>query len=180
MTLAERINLWLLRWRRAGRPALLSRVVILVAGVVALVVSALPSWDQADAVPVVGVALLVLTILLPDTPVPLLFIGVVAAGWLYRAPAEPAWDVAVLAASLVAVHLGSAYAAQIPLATEASPTTVRRWLLPATIGLVAGPLVAIASALVRRADVPGALAVTIAAAAAVALTTWYAASPYRR
>ena len=177
MSLAEKINLWLTRARAAGRASALSRLLVLVAGSLALLVSGSRPWDQLDLVVYVAVPLLIVTIALPDSAAPLGFLVAVAGGWLFRAPPEPGWDVAVVGTALVAVHLGAAYAAQLPAYARADRSTVRRWLLPATIALVLGPVVALASALVRGADVPGALVLTVAALAVVTGTIWYAAAP---
>jgi hypothetical protein len=48
-------------------------------------------------------------------------------------------------------------------------------LLPATIAGLLGPVVAVAAALVRGADVPGSLLVTVGALAAASAAVWFAA-----
>jgi hypothetical protein len=77
--------------------------------------------------------------------------------------------------ALLVVHLASAFAAQIPSYGKVGPRVLRRWLLPATIAALVGPVVAIAAALVRGADVPGSLLVTVGALAAATAAVWFAA-----
>jgi hypothetical protein len=180
MNLAERINLWLTRARAAGRASVFSRLLVLAAGGLALLVSAVRPWDQADLVPAVAIPLLLATVAMPDSAAPLGFLVAMAAGWVFRAPPEPGWDVALMAMALVTVHLAASYAAQLPAYARADRSTIRRWLLPATTALLLGPLVALASTLVRRADLPGALVLTITALAAATAATWYAATPSDR
>jgi hypothetical protein len=48
-------------------------------------------------------------------------------------------------------------------------------LLPASIAALLGPLVAIGAAVVRDAEVPGSLVVTVAALAAATAAVWFAA-----
>lgn len=168
MNLAERINLWLTRARAAGRAAVFARLLILASGGSALAISGLQPWDQLDLVLVVGLVALVVTIALPDSAVPFVFLVAVAGGWLMRGPSDPSWQAAAVAMALVAFHLATSYAAQLPAYVRASGATVRRWLLPATVALLLAPAVAAASALIREASLSGSLVLTITA---LALTT---------
>ncbi|MFC0627403.1 hypothetical protein [Kribbella deserti] len=172
MNLAERINLWATRVRAAGRVAVLSRLLILVSGGLALTIAGLQPWDQVDLVLYAGIAALVVTIALPDSAAPFAFLVAVAGGWLMRGPSEPGWQVAAVAMALVAFHLATAYAAQLPAYVRATGTTARRWLLPATVALLLAPAVAAMSALVRNAELSGSLALTITALA-LATTAYY-------
>ena len=56
MTADDKITPWLAQVRASGRAVVVSRLVIAVAGAVALVVPAVQSWDQADLVPIAGAA----------------------------------------------------------------------------------------------------------------------------
>ena len=67
MSPSEKITLWLAQLRASGLAARLARLVIAVAGGVALLVSAVQSWDQLDLIPLVAVPMLVATIVLPDS-----------------------------------------------------------------------------------------------------------------
>ncbi|HEU4949115.1 MAG TPA: hypothetical protein VFT31_18345 [Kribbella sp.] len=175
MTPAERITLWLARMRASGRAAVLSRLVIGIAGAVAVLVPASRPWDELDVVPLVAVALLVACVVLPDSAAALLFIGVVSAGWLLRAPGDVGWDVVVTGFALLAVHLSSAFAAQFPSYAKVDRRTLRRWLLPASIAAALGPVAAVAAALIRGAEVPGSVLLTVAALAAATGGVWFAA-----
>jgi hypothetical protein len=175
MTPAERITLWLATMRASSRAAVLSRALVGAAGVVAILLPASRPWDQLDVVPVVALPLLVASLVLPDSAAALLFLAVVSGGWLLRAPGGVGWDVVLTGIALLAVHLGSAFAAQIPSYAKVERRSLRRWLLPTTAAVVLGPVVAVATALVRGADVPGSLVLTVAALAAVTGSVWFAA-----
>jgi len=111
---------------------------------------------------------------LPDSTAALLFLALVTGGWLLRAPSEVSWGVVVTGIALLVVHLASAFAAQIPSYAQVSRRALDRWLLPATIAALLGPVVAVAAALVRNAEVPGSLLVTVAALAAATGAVWFA------
>ncbi|WP_112246563.1 hypothetical protein [Kribbella monticola] len=175
MTLADRITNWLAQLRASGLASVLSRLVIAIAGTVALVVPTVQSWDQLDLVPLLGVPLLLVCIWLPDSTAAALFLVVVAGGWMMRAPSEVGFGLVVTGIALLAVHLASAFAAQIPSYGKVSRRALRRWLLPAMIAGLLGPVVAIAAAVVRGAEVPGSLLVTVAALAAATVAVWFAA-----
>ncbi|TDW98913.1 hypothetical protein [Kribbella sp. VKM Ac-2566] len=175
MTVDEKITLWLAQLRVAGRAVVVARLVIAVAGAVALVVSSVQSWDQADLVPIVGGALLLCTVVLPDSLAALLFVLVVTLGWLMRAPGAPSWSLALTAGALVVVHLAAAFAGQLPSYARVHRAALRRWWLPGAIAVLLAPVIAGAAALVRNADVAGSLVVTVAATALTAATIWFAA-----
>lgn len=175
MTVAERITLWLARIRASGRATVLSRLLIGAAGAIALLVPGSRPWDQLDLVPVVAAPLLVACIVVPDSAAVLVFMVVVSGGWLLRAPANVDWGVVVTGIALLMVHLGSAFAAQIPSYAKVERSALRRWMLPATVAVALGPVVAMAAALVRGADVPGSLVLTVAALAATTSAIWFAA-----
>lgn len=175
MTAAEKLTIWLARMRASGRASVVARLVIAVGGLVAIVVPASRPWDQLGLIPWLAVPLLVVCIALPDSAAALVFLLVVAGGWLLRAPGEVGWDVAATGIALLAVHLASAFAAQIPAYAQVEARALRRWLLPATIAVLVGPLAAIGAALVRGADVPGSLVVTVGALAAATGAVWFGA-----
>jgi hypothetical protein len=133
------------------------------------------SWDQLDLVPLLGVPLLLVCVVLPDSTAAVLFLLVVAGGWIARAPSEVGFGVVVTGIALLVVHLASAFAAQIPSYGKVSRRALRRWLLPAMIAGLLGPVVAIAAAVVRGVEVPGSLLVTVAALAAATAAVWFAA-----
>jgi hypothetical protein len=160
--------------RAFGRGPLLARLLIAVGGLVALVVPALQPWDQMDAVSIVGGALLLACLMLPDSGAGLLFLVVVLAGWLMRAPGDVGWPTVVTALGVLLLHVASAYAGQLPSYAAVGKRSLRRWLLPASIAAVSAPLVAIGAALVRGAGVPGSLVVTVAALAAATAAVWFA------
>lgn len=175
MTVAERISLWLAQLRASGRAVLLARLVIAAAGAVALVVPALQSWDQADLIPLIAVPMLVASVVLPDSVAGLVFLLVIAAGWLMRAPGDMSWSLAVTAIALLVVHLASAFAAQVPSYARVHRDALRRWWLPGAIAVLIVPVVAVAAALVQGADVPGSLLVTVGALVLATVTIWFAA-----
>ncbi|TWD82052.1 hypothetical protein FB561_3178 [Kribbella amoyensis] len=175
MTVADRISRWLAELRASGQASLLARTVIAVAGAIALLVPAIQPWDELDLVPVLGIPLLVACVVLPDSAAALAFLVVVAGGWVIRAPADIGVGVVVTAIALVAVHLASAFAGQIPSFGRVGRGALRRWLLPASIAIGLAPVVGIGAALVRGADVPGSLLVTVAALAAATVAIWFAA-----
>jgi hypothetical protein len=175
MTGSEKITLWLAQLRASGRAVVFARLVIAVAGAVALVVPAVQSWDQLDLIPLVGVPMLLATIVLPDSLAGIVFLLVVALGWLMRAPAEVSWSLVLTAVALVVVHLAAAFAGQLPSYARVHPAALRRWWLPTAIAVLLVPVVALAGALVRGADVPGSLVVTVAAMALATATIWFAA-----
>lgn len=175
MSTSEKITLWLAQLRASGRAVVYARLVIAVAGAVALVVPAVQSWDQLDLIPLVGVPMLLATIVLPDSPAGFVFLLVVALGWLVRAPAEVSWSLVVTAVALVVVHLATAFTAQLPSYARVHPAALRRWWLPTAISVLLVPLVALAAALVQGADVPGSLVVTVLAMGLGTATIWFAA-----
>ncbi|GAA3119520.1 hypothetical protein JOF29_006403 [Kribbella aluminosa] len=172
MSADERITLWLAQLRAAGRTVLLARLVIALTGAIALVVSAVQPWDQMDLVPYVGVPLLLAAVVLPDSLAAMLFMLVIALGWLMRAPTTVSWGLVLTAAALVILHLSTAFAAQLPSYARVHRTALHRWWLPAATATVLAPLIAGAAALVHHANVPGSLAVTAAAITLTALTIW--------
>ncbi|MEU8225155.1 hypothetical protein [Kribbella sp. NPDC048915] len=178
MSADERISMWLAQLRVAGRGVLSARLLILLAGAVALVVPAVQPWDQPDLVPVVGVPLLVCVAVLPDSLAALAFIFVVVFGWLMRGPADPSWSIAVTAMALVVLHLASAFAGQLPSYARISRAALHRWWLPAATALLLAPAVALITALVRHAEVPGSLVVTTAALVLTTATIWLTADQH--
>lgn len=175
MSIAERISLWLAQLRASGRSVLLARLVIAVAGAVALVVPALQSWDQLDLIPLIAVPMLVASVVLPDSLAGLVFLLVVAAGWLIRAPGEMSWSLAVTAIAVLVMHLASAFAAQVPSYARVHRDALRRWWLPGAIAVLIVPVVAVAAAMVQGADVPGSLLITVGALVLATVTIWFAA-----
>lgn len=175
MTGAEKVTVWLAQVRAAGTAAWYSRAAIAVAGGVALLMPGLQSWDQMDLVPILGGLLLVICMALPDSAAGLCFLVVVAAGWLLRAPSDLNWGLAVTGIAILVVHLASAFAGQFPSYARVGRQALRKWLLPATIALLLGPVVAIAADGVRGADVQGSLLVTVGALIAATAATWFAA-----
>ena len=174
MTPAERISLWLAQMRAAGRAALLARVTIVVAGAVALAVSGLQPWDQLDLIPMIAIPMLLATVALPDSPAALVFILVVAIGWLMRAPSEVSWSLVLTGIALLVVHLATAFTAQIPSYARVHRQALRRWWLPGAIAVLIVGAVAVAAALVQGAEVPGSLLVTVGALALATATIWFA------
>ena len=174
MSGADKVTLWLAQIRAASSAALAARLAIAVAGAVALVLPGLQSWDQTDLIPIAGTVLLVVSIVLPDSAAALMFLVVVAGGWLLRAPSELSWDLVVTGIALLVVHLASAFAGQIPSYARVNPQALRKWLLPTTIAVLLGPVVAVAAAAVRGAEVPGSLLVTVAALIAATAAVWFA------
>lgn len=174
MTLADRITRWLAELRASSRAALLARLAIGLAGLVALVLPGLQSWDQMDVIPLIGAPLLLASVVLPDSTAALLFLVTVSIGWLLRAPSEVGSAVVVTGIALLVVHLASAFAGQIPSYGQVSKRALRRWLLPATVAALLGPVVAVGAALVRDAAVPGSLLVTVAALVAATAAVWFA------
>jgi hypothetical protein len=174
MTGPERVSLWLAQIRVAGLATWISRGAVAVAGVVALVLPGLQTWDQMDLIPILGALMLVMSVALPDSAAALIFLTVVAGGWLLRAPSELTWPLVVTGIALLVVHLASAFAGQIPSYARVSRSALRKWLLPATIALLLGPVVAIAAAAVRGAEVPGSLLFTVGALAAATAALWFA------
>lgn len=175
MTADEKITLWLAQLRAAGRTVLLARLVIALSGAVALVVSAVQPWDQLDLVPYVGVPLLLVAVVLPDSLAATVFMLVIALGWMLRAPAAVSWSLVLAAVALVVLHLSSAFAAQLPSYARVHRSALRRWWLPAATATLLTGLIAGSAALVHYANVPGSLAVTSAAIALTAVTIWLAA-----
>jgi hypothetical protein len=92
-----------------------------------------------------------------------------------RAPGEISWSLVFTALALVVVHLATAFTAQLPSYARVHPAALRRWWLPAAIALLLVPVVALGAALVRGADVPGSLVVTVVAMALGTGTIWFAA-----
>jgi uncharacterized membrane protein len=174
MSAAVKISQWLAQLQATSRATWLSRSVIAVAGAVALVLPGLQSWDQMDAIPIAGSMLLIACVMLPDSLAALVFLLTVCAGWLLRAPNELSWVVVVTGIALLVVHLASAFAGQIPSYATVGHDALRKWLLPASIALLLGPIAAVAAGLIRGADVPGSLYVTVAALAGATAAIWFA------
>ena len=174
MTASEKITLWLAQLRASGRAVLLSRLLIAVAGAVALTVPALQSWDQMDLIPLLGVPMLVVTVVLPDSLAGLIFLLIVTFGWLMRAPGEITWGLAVTAIALLVVHLSTAFTAQLPSYARVHRDALRRWWLPTAIAVLLVPVVAVAAALVQDADLRGSLLITVGALVLATATIWFA------
>ena len=175
MSSAVKLSQWLAQLRATDLATWIARSAIALAGVVALVLPGLQPWDQMDAVTHLGSILLVACVLLPDSLAALMFLLVICLGWLLRAPNELSWALVVTGIALLVVHLASAFSGQLPSYASADRRTLRKWLLPASIALLLGPVVAVAAALIRGADVPGSLLVTVAALAAATAAIWFAA-----
>jgi hypothetical protein len=174
MTAAEKVSLWLAQLRSAGEAALVARLLTAGAGAVALGVSGAQGWDQLDLVPLIAIPMLLATVVLPDSLAGLIFLVVVAGGWVMRAPAEISWSLVLTGIALLVVHLATAFAAQIPSYVQVHRQAIRRWLLPGAIAVLLGPVVAVAAALVQGAHVPGSLLVTAAALLLAAASLWFA------
>jgi hypothetical protein len=174
MTVAERITRWLAELRGASQASWIARAATAVAGAVALVVPGLQPWDQMPLIPIVGTAMLLVAVVLPDSAAALVFLALVAGGWVVRAPADLTWALVVTAIALLVVHLATAFAGQLPSYGRAGRRALRRWVLPATIAALLAPVVAIAAALVRGADVPGSLLVTVGALIGATAAVWFA------
>jgi hypothetical protein len=174
MSPADRISLWLAQMRSAGRAALVARLVVVAAGAVALAVSGLQPWDQLDLVPLIAIPMLLATVALPDSPAALVFVLVVAVGWLIRAPGEVSWSLVLTGIALLVVHLATAFTAQIPSYARVHRQALRRWWLPGAIAVLILGAVAVAAALVQGADVPGSLLVTVGALVLATATIWFA------
>ncbi|WP_433017034.1 hypothetical protein [Kribbella sp. CA-294648] len=174
MSSAVKISQWLAQLRATDRATWLARSAIALAGVAALVLPGLQSWDQMDAVSVVGSVLLVGCVVLPDSLAALMFLLVICLGWLLRAPNELSWALVVTGIALLTVHLASAFAGQIPSYATVHRQALRKWLLPASIALLLGPVVAITAGLIRGAGVPGSLLVTVLALATATAAIWFA------
>lgn len=172
MTADEKITQWLAELRAASRAVLLARSVIAVAGAVAIVVPTLQPWDQVDLVVYLAVPLLLATVVLPDSLAAMLFLLVISLGWLMRGPGAMSWSLVVTAMALVTVHLAAAFAGQLPSYARVHRTALRRWWLPGTIALLLAPAIAGAAALIQHANVPGSLAITVAATALTAAAIW--------
>lgn len=175
MSADEKITTWLAQLRVTGAAVLLSRSVIAVAGAVAIVVPTLQPWDQLDLVLYLAVPLLLTAVVIPDSLAGMLFLLVVGLGWLMRAPGTISWSLILTAVALVAVHLASAFAGQLPSYARVHRAALRRWWLPATIAVLLAPAIAASAALVQHANVAGSLAVTALAAALTATTIWLTA-----
>ncbi len=173
MTAGERIGVALERARSADRSAVLFRGLILLAGLVALLVSVLPSFDYPELLLYGAVPVLLWCVLQPDSTAALVFIAVVGGGWAIRAPGDVGWDVVVLALAFLLLHLASAVAGQLPEYAAVAPRALRRWLLPATSAAGVAVVAAVAASLVRGADRPGLLLVTVAALAGLTALVWY-------
>lgn len=174
MSGAEWVSSWLAGLRSAGSAAWTSRAVIAGAGIVALVVPAVQPWHQIGLVTTIGVLVLITSVVLPDSAAALFFLVVVAGGWLLRAPKGPTWGLVVTAIALLVMHLACAFAGQLPSFVRVRRRALRRWLLPSAIAVAIAPAVAIASARVRDAVVPGSLLVTVSSLAGIAAAVWYA------
>ncbi|GAA2802059.1 hypothetical protein [Kribbella solani] len=172
MTASEKITVWLAQVRSSGRAVVYARLVIAATGTIALVVPAIQPWDQLDLVPILGVPLLLTTVVLPDSFAGLMFLLVVAIGWLIRAPATLTAGVAITAVALVVLHLATAFTAQLPSYARLTPKSLRRWWLPTTIAAVLAPTTALATALIHHANLPGSLAITTTATLLTATTIW--------
>jgi len=160
--------------RAASRAVFLARLVVLMAGAVALAVSGLQPWDQLDLIPLIAVPMLLATVALPDSPAALVFILVVAVGWLMRAPGEISRSLVLTGIALLVVHLATAFTAQIPSYARVHRQALRRWWLPGAIAVLIVGVVALAAALVHGADVPGSLLVTVGALVLATATIWFA------
>ncbi|MET7279245.1 hypothetical protein ABZS29_13505 [Kribbella sp. NPDC005582] len=176
MTVAEKLTLWLAQLRDTGRGVLIARSVIAAAGALAILLPATAPWDELDVVPMLAIPLLVATVVLPDSLAGVVFLLTVTIGWLVRAPAEITWQLVLTAIALVATHLATAFAAQLPSYVQVKRQALRRWLLPSALAAVTAPVIAIAAALVQGAHVPGSLLVTVGALLLATTAIWFTAS----
>jgi hypothetical protein len=172
MTADERITQWLAELRAASRAVLLARFLIAAAGTVAIVVPTLQPWDQLDLVVYLAVPLLLATVVLPDSVSAMLFLLVIALGWLMRGPSTMSWSLTVTAIALVTVHLAAAFAGQLPSYARVHRTALRRWWLPGAAAILLAPVIAGAAALVQAAHTPGSLLITVAAITLTATTLY--------
>lgn len=167
-----RINRWLLRLRAARAAAVLVRLLILAAGLVALLLTTSRSWDALDGAVWIAVVALPLAMAMPDSFAPLVFVGSMAAGWLARGPIGVSWSVLALALLLGVVHLGCAFGAQFPAYAVVQGRILARWWPAATVAGIVTVLVAGLGGVIRGTAVEGSLAVTVAALTGTALVIW--------
>lgn len=170
--LAAWINRWLARIRAARAAAVLTRLIILLAGLVALGVEAGQAWDALDLALVIGAAGLLMSVGAPDSPGPLVFMVAMAAGWLARGPVSSGWPVLTLAITLLVVHLACAFAAQFPAYAVVEPTVLSSWLPAAMIAATVTALVAGLAGVIRGTGIEGSLTVTVGALAGTTLLIW--------
>jgi hypothetical protein len=170
--LAAWINRWLARIRAARAAAVLTRLVILLAGLFAIGVEASQPWDALDLALIVAVVGLLLSVGAPDTPAPLIFIAAVAVGWLTRGPVTGGWPVLIVTLSLLVVHLACAFAAQFPSYAAVEPAVLSTWLPVATVAGFVAALVTGLTSIIRGTAIEGSLAVTVAALAGTASVVW--------
>lgn len=170
--LAIRINRWLAQLRAAGPPAVLVRLVILTAGLVALVLMTSRSWDVPDGAIWIAIVALPVAVAVPDSFAPLVFVAVMAAGWLAGGPVSVTWPVLAFALLLAVVHLGCAFGAQFPAYAVVQGRVLARWWPAALVAGVVTVLVAGAGGVIRGTEVEGSLTVTVAALGGTALLVW--------
>lgn len=132
----------------------------------------------------VGLGLLALTVVFPDTLAGLLFVADVLAWWLLGGAEQPWWQAGVVALLLGTVHLAGAWASLGPLQVAARDGAGRALVLRG-VGFLAASAVGVAVVLGVVA-VPGAVVprgwgwVVVATAAVVAGTLLLGAARTRR
>lgn len=176
MAVAARINRWLAQLRAARGPALLARLTILAAGLVAFVAEVAAPWDAMDLLVVLATITLPLAVLAPDSPAPLAYVLFVVLDWLGRAPATPGWTAVQVALALLVLHLAAAFAAQFPAEAEVSGPVLRGWLPAATTAVLVTLVVAGVSGVLRGTGVEGSLTVTVAALLGTTAVLWLIAT----
>lgn len=170
--LTFRINRWLLTIYSTRSAAVLSRLVILAAGLAALLLMVSRSWDALDGFVWIAVVALPLAVAMPDSFAPLVFVGAMAAGWIARGPVGVSWPVLAVALLLGVVHLGAAFGAQFPGYAVVDGRTLSSWWPAAVVAGIVTVLVAGVGGVIRGTAVEGSLAVTVAALTGTAVVIW--------
>jgi len=161
------------RWVATLSPAAVGRWLTIVGPMLAVVAAVATAAPDGPWWPAVVVALLALgSAELPDSPAPLLTLGVAASWWVVVAPDPSGGPVLVVAVAFLVFHTATGYAAVGPPGRTADRRVVRGVVARTTPIGAATLAVGVLAIAAEGADVvPGAVVVALLALAALARLT---------
>lgn len=161
------------RWAATFSPAAVGRWLLVVGSMLAVVAAVATAAPGRPWWPAAVVGLLALgSAELPDSPAPLLTLGVAASWWVVAAPDPTGGPVLVVAVAFLVFHTTTAYAAQGPPGRAADRRLVRGLVARTTPIGAATLAVGVLAIAAEGADVvPGAVVVALLALAGLAWVT---------
>ena len=147
---------------------------MLLSSIVAVLATALPSWDVPDGYVYIALIGAVVATIVPDSGGGLFVAAALVVAWASGAgDASIGPAVVVTSLALLVGHVAGALAAAMPATADADTDTALRWWRPTAV--LAGAVVATAGlvALLDALNPPGSIVIVIAALGVAAGSAWW-------